>query len=115
MSGPIVRTAPTPQFSKNWDSVFGTKKANKNAAAKPTTKIRQDEKDCQDQEVNRCRPRFGLLSYHLRQEIFSCAGGGSCLGEQTLSQIVSPDPPLPLVRNEADSLGGVEPHDSFVV
>lgn len=38
MSGPIVRTAPTPQFSKNWDSVFGTKKANKNAAAKPTTK-----------------------------------------------------------------------------
>ena len=38
MSGPIVRTAPTPQFSKNWDSVFGTKKAAKKATVKPTTK-----------------------------------------------------------------------------
>ena len=38
MSGPIVRTAPTPEFSKNWDSVFGTKKSAKNATVKPTTK-----------------------------------------------------------------------------
>ncbi|MGE0606028.1 MAG: hypothetical protein AB7O62_02805 [Pirellulales bacterium] len=26
MSGPIVRSGPTPEFSKNWDSVFGGKK-----------------------------------------------------------------------------------------
>jgi hypothetical protein len=38
MSGPIVRTAPTPEFSKNWDSVFGTKKAATKAAVKPMTK-----------------------------------------------------------------------------
>ena len=38
MSGPIVRTAPTPAFSKNWDTAFGTKKAAKKAAVKPTTK-----------------------------------------------------------------------------
>lgn len=23
MSGPIVRSGPSPEFSKNWDSVFG--------------------------------------------------------------------------------------------
>jgi hypothetical protein len=34
MSGPIVRTGATPEFWKNWDTVFGGKKANK-AAAKP--------------------------------------------------------------------------------
>jgi len=38
MSGPIVRTAPTPEFSKNWDSVFGATKAAKKAAVKPMTK-----------------------------------------------------------------------------
>jgi len=35
MSGPIVRTAPTPEFSKNWDTVFGTKKVAAKAAVKP--------------------------------------------------------------------------------
>lgn len=25
MSGPIVRSGPSPEFSKNWDSVFGKK------------------------------------------------------------------------------------------
>jgi hypothetical protein len=38
MSGPIVRTAPTPEFSKNWDTVFGTKKVAKKVAVKPATK-----------------------------------------------------------------------------
>jgi len=38
MSGPIVRTAPSPAFSKNWDTVFGAKKVVTKAAAKPTTK-----------------------------------------------------------------------------
>lgn len=32
MSGPIVRSGPSPEFSKNWDSVFG-KKSGGTAAA----------------------------------------------------------------------------------
>jgi len=40
MSGPIVRTGTTPEYWKNWDSVFGAKKAKPvakpaKAAAKP--------------------------------------------------------------------------------
>ncbi len=40
MSGPIVRTAPTPKFSENWEKAFGTKKATKSAktSAKPAKK-----------------------------------------------------------------------------
>lgn len=40
MSGPIVRTAPTPKFSENWEKAFGTKKAAKSAksSAKPVKK-----------------------------------------------------------------------------
>jgi hypothetical protein len=34
MSGPIVRSGPSPGFTKNWDSVFGGKKK---AASKPVT------------------------------------------------------------------------------
>jgi len=34
MSGPIVRSGPSPEFSKNWDSVFGKKAATKTAAPK---------------------------------------------------------------------------------
>jgi hypothetical protein len=32
MSGPIVRSGPSPEFSRNWDSVFG--KSGKKPAAK---------------------------------------------------------------------------------
>lgn len=32
MSGPIVRSGASPEFSKNWDSIFGGKKKS---AAKP--------------------------------------------------------------------------------
>jgi hypothetical protein len=32
MSGPIVRSRPSPTFSQNWDQVFG-KKGKKSAAA----------------------------------------------------------------------------------
>ena len=32
MSGPIVRSGPSPEFSKNWDSVFA-KKSGGGAAA----------------------------------------------------------------------------------
>lgn len=28
MSGPIVRSGPSPLFSANWDKIFGAKKAN---------------------------------------------------------------------------------------
>ena len=46
MSGPIVRTAPTPEFSKNWDSVFGTKKA----AVKATTKSVKKKKSAKNKK-----------------------------------------------------------------
>jgi hypothetical protein len=32
MSGPIIRSGPSPQFSKNWDSVFGKGGGKKSAA-----------------------------------------------------------------------------------
>lgn len=36
MSGPIVRSGPSPQFTKNWDGIFGKGGAKKSAAkAKP--------------------------------------------------------------------------------
>lgn len=44
MSGPIVRTAPTPEFSKNWENVFGTKKTSKKAAAKAAAKPAKKKK-----------------------------------------------------------------------
>jgi hypothetical protein len=34
MSGPIVRSGPSPEFTKNWDSVFGGKKKSAAAPAK---------------------------------------------------------------------------------
>jgi hypothetical protein len=47
MSGPIVRSGPSPEFSKNWDSVFGKKSggtatsAAKKSAKKPLKKAAQ--------------------------------------------------------------------------
>ena len=35
MSGPIVRSGPSPEFSRNWDSIFGKKTGKKPAAAPP--------------------------------------------------------------------------------
>jgi len=35
MSGPIIRSGPSPQFSQNWDGIFG---GGKNAAKKPAKK-----------------------------------------------------------------------------
>lgn len=32
MSGPIVRTGPTPAFSQNWERIFAKKKASKSPA-----------------------------------------------------------------------------------
>ena len=44
MSGPIVRTAPTPEFSKNWDTVFGTKKVAKKVAVTKSVKKKKSAK-----------------------------------------------------------------------
>lgn len=37
MSGPIVRSGATPEFSKNWEKIFGGAK-KPSAAAKPAKK-----------------------------------------------------------------------------
>jgi hypothetical protein len=50
MSGPIVRTAPTPKYSKNWDSVFGTKKSAKKATVKLTAKSVKKKKSAKSQK-----------------------------------------------------------------
>jgi hypothetical protein len=34
MSGPIVRTGPSLQYSENWDAIFGKKTAKKTAKKK---------------------------------------------------------------------------------
>ena len=47
MSGPIVRTAPTPKFSENWDSVFGNMKAATKSAAKSAAKSAKKKKGTQ--------------------------------------------------------------------
>lgn len=39
MSGPIVRSGPSPQFTKNWDGIFGKGAAKKSAAKKPAAKV----------------------------------------------------------------------------
>ena len=40
MSGPIVRSGPSPEFSRNWESVFGKKSGGVTAATakKPAKK-----------------------------------------------------------------------------
>jgi hypothetical protein len=42
MSGPIVRSGPSPEFSKNWESVFGKKQAGtKSAGTKSRTQAKK--------------------------------------------------------------------------
>lgn len=36
MSGPIVRSGASPEFSKNWDRIFGGKKSAKTAGPTAT-------------------------------------------------------------------------------
>lgn len=38
MSGPIIRSGPSPQFTKNWDGIFGKSPAKKSAAKKTVAK-----------------------------------------------------------------------------
>jgi hypothetical protein len=46
MSGPIVRSGPSPEFSRNWDNVFGKgkKKAAASKAAAPKKKAAKKKK-----------------------------------------------------------------------
>lgn len=34
MSGPIVRSGPSPQFTQNWDGIFGKSSGGKKSTAK---------------------------------------------------------------------------------
>ena len=38
MGGPIVRSGASPEFSKNWDRIFGGATAAKSSAVKPAKK-----------------------------------------------------------------------------
>jgi len=38
MSGPIIRSGPSPKFVDNWDSVFGKGSKSKTTEAKPEAK-----------------------------------------------------------------------------
>jgi hypothetical protein len=44
MSGPIVRSGASPQFSKNWENIFGKKKSQPAAAAPKTAKKKTAKK-----------------------------------------------------------------------
>jgi hypothetical protein len=44
MSGPIVRSGASPQFSKNWESIFGKKTKATATAEKPSTKKKAAKK-----------------------------------------------------------------------
>ena len=44
MSGPIVRSGPSPEFSKNWEQAFGKKKGKTKAAPKATKKPAKKKK-----------------------------------------------------------------------
>lgn len=44
MSGPIVRSGASPQFSKNWESIFGKKTKSTATAAKPAAKKKAAKK-----------------------------------------------------------------------
>ncbi len=44
MSGPIVRSGPSKEFSDNWEQVFGKKKAKPKASAKPAKKKAKKKK-----------------------------------------------------------------------
>ena len=44
MSGPIIRSGASAQFSMNWGNVFSQKKSAKLAAAKPSPKKKAGKK-----------------------------------------------------------------------
>ncbi|MFP6612706.1 MAG: hypothetical protein VB835_10380 [Pirellulales bacterium] len=44
MSGPIVRSGPSPEFTKNWEQAFAKKKAKKKTAKAAGTKSKAKKK-----------------------------------------------------------------------
>ena len=44
MSGPIVRSGPSKEFSDNWDQVFSKKKKTATAKKKPAAKAKKTAK-----------------------------------------------------------------------
>jgi len=44
MSGPIVRSGPSPEFTKNWEQAFGTQKAKKKTTKASGTKAKAKTK-----------------------------------------------------------------------
>ena len=44
MSGPIVRSGPSKEFSNNWDNIFGGKKTKTKASAKKKTSKKKNAK-----------------------------------------------------------------------
>jgi hypothetical protein len=44
MSGPIVRSGASPQFSKNWESIFGKKTKSSATAERSATKKKAAKK-----------------------------------------------------------------------
>lgn len=44
MSGPIVRTGATPEFSDGWDRIFSDKKSKKSATSKPKAEKKDTKK-----------------------------------------------------------------------
>jgi hypothetical protein len=44
MSGPIVRSGPSPEFSKNWENIFGKKSTKKAAPSAKKTPAKKKKK-----------------------------------------------------------------------
>lgn len=44
MSGPIVRSGPSPEYSKNWELAFGKKKAAKKSNSESKSKSSKAKK-----------------------------------------------------------------------
>jgi hypothetical protein len=44
MSGPIVRSGPSSEFTKNWEQAFGKKKTKKKGAKASGTKAKAKKK-----------------------------------------------------------------------
>ncbi|HVC99344.1 MAG TPA: hypothetical protein VND64_37105 [Pirellulales bacterium] len=44
MSGPIVRSGPSPEFTKNWDSVFSKKPVKSTAKTTAAKTVRKKKK-----------------------------------------------------------------------
>jgi len=44
VGGPIVRSGPSPEFSKNWENIFGKPSATASQGSKPKKKAAKKKK-----------------------------------------------------------------------